>query len=100
MRGKREPFVVTGPRLVVSLFGQGQRGVLGPVLVVGRGRGRERGGQGRFVGGSHSPRHRAGPAGSSAQIHPSTECQAGHSLGSRRSLWGCSWRSRRCREQS
>lgn len=26
MRGNREPFVVTGPRLVVSLFGQGQRG--------------------------------------------------------------------------
>jgi len=50
---------VTGPRLVVSLFGQGRwrsaaRHVLGPVLVAGRGRGRERGGQGRFVGGSHS----------------------------------------------
>lgn len=25
MMGKREPFVVTGPRLVVSLFGQGRR---------------------------------------------------------------------------
>lgn len=49
---------MTGLRLVVSLFGQGRwrfaaRHVLGPVLVVGRGRGRERGGQGRFVGGSH-----------------------------------------------
>lgn len=51
---------MTGPRLVVSLFGQGRRRwhsaarhVLGPVLVAGRGRGRERGGQGRFAGGSH-----------------------------------------------
>lgn len=34
---------MTGPRLVVSLFGQGRRRwhVLGPVLVAGRGRGRE-----------------------------------------------------------
>lgn len=78
---------MTGPRLVVSLFGQGcwrsaARHVLGPVLVVGRGRGRERGGQGRFVGGSHSqgtahgtkqdlsPAQQGSVPGSGAQFHP------------------------------
>lgn len=54
-----KPFVVTGPRLVVSLFSQDRLARCSKArswlrACGGEGRGRERGGQGRFVGGSHS----------------------------------------------
>lgn len=93
--GDREPFVVTGARLVVSLFGQGQRGApLAPCSWRGgEGEGAGRGWAGKVCWWLSQPRvpwHRAGDGSCPAGTVPrSIQTQGGHSLGSRGSLWGC-----------